>query len=106
MDMQFENIINVTEVGAITVTAGDMYNSNTMHTQNLDLNGNLNFGAGSMIYVNGIMVDPMMLAAGNTPPPSNYEERIQALESEKKELKKYLVRMQTKIENLEKWVQL
>ncbi len=104
--MQFENVINVTEIGAITVTAGDMYNSNTMHTQNLNLNGNLTFGAGSMIYVNGIMIDPMTLTISDQLLASGYEERIQKLESEKKELKKYMIRMQSKIENLEKWVQL
>ncbi len=106
MDMQGNPIVNTSDISSVSITTVDMWSNGTSTNNNLTIGGNLTFGPGAMIYVDGIMIDPSNLANATIPSPtldSGYEERITKLELKNRDLKEKLEIVVNKIEFLEKW---
>ncbi len=106
MDMQSQPILNVSNIDTTTMTTSDIYNSGTTTTANLSISGNLTFNLGSMIYVNGIMVNPADLQNASFVSPildTGHEERLAKLEIVNKELREKLDRVMNEVEFLAKW---
>ncbi len=106
MDMQTQPIMNASNIDALAINSNDIYNSGTTTTNHLNIDGNLTFTANSMIYVDGLMVNPSDLQNASFVSPilnSGYEERITRLELENKALKEKLNLAVDRIEFLAKW---
>ncbi len=109
MDMQSTSITNIGEVYTNTLNTTDSYTLGTSINQNIEINGTLTFGPSSMILVNGNIVNPSDLQNASFVSPildSGYEERITKLEAKNKELKDTLFALTSKLDYLEKYVQL
>ncbi len=106
MDMQQSPIMDISNLDAYLITTTDLHTIGTTSTQNLNINGNLTFNPGSMIYINGIMVDPLNLSYPPDLTNTNRDLIINKLEKENDLLRSEMSVLKGRLEYLEKFVQL
>jgi len=106
MDMQQGIITNTLSIDTDSIMAGDISATGSANLTQLNITGGLTFGVGAMIYVNGVMVEPINLTNLNDTSPIlnlGYEERITKLELANVELQEKLEHSLIQLEFLNKW---